>query len=176
MDSVRQRETHHRSAFRLLLAQVLVLFTASACISLNLTPQKGERSKGVQFTPPSAPYISLSTTHADLAWQNKQNGNSISYFSTCNDPADPSLEIISNELFADMRDLNVIRRDTRLFNAREALDIEVEGKVEGVPTKVRALIFKKNGCIYTLTLVGLPPVFEEDRGRFDGFLRSFQAP
>lgn len=176
MDSVRQRATQHRSTLRLLLAQVVLLIATSACISLNLTPQKGERSKGVRFTPPSDPYVSLNTTQADVAWQNKLNGNSISFFSTCNDPADPSLELVSKELFADMRDLNVLRRDTRLFNAREALDLEVEGKVEGVATRVRALIFKKNGCIYTLSHVGLPPVFDHDRERFDGFLRSFEAP
>lgn len=148
----------------------------SGCVSVNLTPQKGERSKGVQFSPPPEPYLNLTSTPADVAWQNKMNGNSISFFSSCNDPADPQLDAISNELFAEIRDLNIIRRELLLFNAREALDIEIEGKVEGVPTRVRAMIFKKNGCTYTLTHVGIPSEFEKDRKHFDGFLRSFQAP
>jgi len=161
---------------RIALTQLAMLVALSACVSLNIAPQKGERSRGVHFMPPPRPYLVLKSTTADAAWQNKENGNSISFFSNCNEPSPQSLEAVSRELFLDLRDLKVLRRELRLFNAREALDIEVEGRVEGVPTRVRAVIFQKNGCTYTLSHVGLPTVFETDREFFDGFLRSFQAP
>ena len=61
-------------------------------------------------------------------------------------------------------------------NGREALETEVEGKLDGVMTRIRALVFKKNGCTYTISHIGVPRTFEEDRGRFTEFLGNFQAP
>ena len=159
-------------------AAALILATSigTACVSVNIAPKSGERSKGVDFRSPGSPFATLKDTRADGAWQNRENGNSISYFSTCHDPADPSLETVSRELFAELRDLKVLRQEQPSFNGREALDIEVEGKVEGVPTRIHALIFKKNDCTYTLSHIGLPRGFESDRKRFEDFLGSFQAP
>lgn len=157
-----------------LTAITMVVFCA--CVSVNLGPKPGERSKGVDYRAPASPYEFLKDTRADGAWQNKSNGNSISYFSTCNDPADPALETVSRELFNELKDIRTIKQESSNFNSRESLEMEVEGKVDGVPTRIRALMFKKNGCTYTLSHIGLPKGFDADRRMFDDFLRSFQAP
>lgn len=147
----------------------------AGCVSVNIGQKAGERSEGVDVAPPPSPFEAIKT-RADGAWQNKANGNSISYFSTCNDPADPPLDSVARELFADMKNLRIIRQFQTTFGSREALDSEVEGSVEGVPTRIRSMIFKKNGCMYTISYVGITKAFDEDRQRFDTFLRSFRAP
>jgi len=155
---------------------VLSLVLGSACVSVSIGPKDGERSKGVQFTDPPAPYKALKDAHADGAWQNAQNGNSISYFSTCNDPADAPLETVSRDLFGGLQDMKQIKRATTVYNGREALDEEVEGKVDGILTRVHAVLFKKNGCTYALSFIGVARAFEQDRSIFEHFLREFRAP
>jgi hypothetical protein len=159
-----------------LAAAVAALMSVVSCVSVNIGPKPGERSKGVEYNAPEKPYDKLKDTRADSAWQNTVNGNSISYFSTCNDPADPPLETVARDLFSELRDMIVIRENSKPFNSREALDMEVEGKVDGVPTRVRAVIFKKNGCTYTLSHIGVPRAFESDRPKFQTFIESFKAP
>ena len=170
-----QRTTSILTRLRMTAALTAFLLTG-ACVSVNLGQGKAERSKGVQYTAPGGDFKPLSDTRADGAWQSKSTGNSVSYHSICNDPADPTLEIVSRELFSEMTDLKTIRSATTTFNGREALDMEIEGKVEGVPTRIHSMVFKRNDCIYTLTYIGLPKNYDGERANFANFLRSFQAP
>ena len=158
------------------LLTLLAVCATPACVSVNIGAKAPGKSKGVTYVAPTAPFESLSDTSADSAWQNKRNGNSISFYSSCNDPSDPPLEAVSKDLFNDMTELKVIRQESTPFNGRESLNMEVEGKIDGVDTRIRSLVFKKNDCIYTLSFIGLPKSFEQDRARFESFVRSFQAP
>ena len=153
----------------------ILIATAVACVSVNIGPKGAEKSKGVDFSPPEKPFENMNS-NADGAWQNRTNGNSISYLSTCNDPADPALETVTRELFSGITELRTIQSKETTFNGREALDSEVIGRVDGVLTRVRAVVFKKNTCLYTISYIGVPKAFEEDRQRFDAFLGSFRAP
>ena len=60
--------------------------------------------------------------------------------------------------------------------AGDALDTEAEARVEGVPTKIRTLVFKKNGCLYTLSLIGISKNFDKGIEPFETFVKGFQAP
>jgi hypothetical protein len=162
-----------------LISQVILLgiFSLSTgCVSVNIGAKAGVKSQGVSFAEPTAPFEKMDKSRADGAWQNKNNGSTISYFSTCNDPSDPPLDSVSTELFSDLNNFHIVRQEPTRFNGREALDSEVEGTVEGVNTRIRSMVFKKNGCLYSLTLVGLGKQFEEDRPRFSEFLKGFRAP
>lgn len=161
---------------RIVAAVSIASTLATGCVSIKLGPGPGERSTGVQFAPPTEPFSLLPNTKADGAWQNKNNGNSISYYSTCNDPADPPLETVTKELFADLKDLKTLQSQTVTFNGREGLESEVEGQIDGVSTRIHALVYKKNNCLYTLSYIALTKSFDEDKGRFLEFMRSFQAP
>ena len=153
----------------------VLIATAVACVSVNIGPKGAEKSKGVEVDAPEKPFEAMDS-NADGAWQNRTNGNSISYLSTCNDPADPALENVTRELFSGITELRTIQSKETTFNGREALDSEVIGRVDGVLTRVRAVVFKKNTCLYTISYIGVPKAFEEDRPRFDAFLRNFRAP
>ena len=148
----------------------------SSCVSINLGAGKGQRAKNVHFKEPSAPFLVLNDSKADRAWQNRKNGNSISYLSTCNDPADPTLDAATQDLFGDLENLHTIKSDHITFNGREGLKTEVEGQIDGVATQVEAIVFKKNNCLYTLSYVGLKKSFDADRANYEAFCSSFQAP
>lgn len=162
------------------LVQLLIVgigaTTLTACISVNIGPKGPEKSKNVVALAPPAPYQALKGARADGAWQNPQDGNSISYLSTCNEQSDPSLEAATEELISAFGSTKTLSQKKLEFDGRDALDTEAEARVEGVPTKIRALVYKKNGCLYTLSLIGVSKSFGKGIPAFESFVRGFQAP
>lgn len=149
---------------------------AIGCVSVSISPKGPDRSREAKYKSPAAPFEEIGTTPADHAWQNAGNGNTISYLSSCNDPAEPSLESAAAEMVADLRDLKTLRSEFIRFNGREALDQEVEGRIEGVTTRVHTLIFRKNACLYTLSYVGVAKAFPVNTGDFQNFVKGFEVP
>lgn len=154
----------------------LAVFAATGCVSVNLGGKGSSKAEGVKTREPSAPFARLPSQHADQAWQNKRTGNTISYLSTCNDPADPPIETILRELAGTFDDARIVKSSGGPYNGREALQAEIEGFVDGVKTRAAVTIFKKNDCAYSLSYVGVERSFDADRGRFQEFLEGFHAP
>lgn len=168
--------------FAILLAMVC---SATACVSVNLGGGKVEKSDGVKFTPPLG-FKALDNGRADSAWNNASTGSTIAFQSNCGDTSDAPLESIATDLFADFEQSKDTRNERIAFDGREALDREVEGKVDGVSTRVRAIIYKKNKCSYVLTFVALTKslvadtknkaAINGDATQFERFAASFKAP
>ena len=173
-----RRLLNSRPAVSFAIAAVAVFSAASlmsACVSVNIGPKAGLKSSEVKFSAPPAPFDAIGNVPADGAWQNKKNGNTISFYSVCNDPADPPIDVVMRDLFAELEGLKTVHTENRTFDSREALDTEVEGRLDGVPTRIHAVVYKKNSCTYTLSYIGVPKSFEEDRPRFANFLGNFRA-
>ena len=165
-----------------LFRKPLFLVLASAClmmqgcVSVNLGPKGPSKSKNVAFITPGLPYRQIKGSPADGAWQNPENGNSISFLSTCNEESDPSLEAATDEMISAFGETKQLSQKKFEFDGRDALDTQAEARVEGVPTKIRALVFKKNACLYTLSLIGISKSFSKGEKPFDDFVKGFQAP
>lgn len=159
-----------------LALSMLMSLTQFGCVSLNIQSQKAMKSDGVEFQAPPHPFSALDSSRADGAWQNKGNGNTISYLSDCNDPLEPSQDSVARELFSDLRNVRFRRSESFTYNTRSAVNIEVEGEVEGIATRIHAVVFRKNGCLYTLTFVGVAKSYDDDHVHFNGFLQGFRAP
>jgi hypothetical protein len=155
---------------------ILPIFILSACISVSIGPKGPEKSKNVKVVAPAAPFKEVKGLKADGAWQNANNGNSISYLSTCNEQADPTLEVATDEVISAFGETKQLSQKKLEFDGRDALDTEAEARVEGVPTKIRTLVFKKNGCLYTLSLIGIAKHFAKDGASFETFVKGFEAP
>ena len=150
--------------------------TLTGCISVNLGPKTPEKSMNVAANAPSPPFQVLKGARADQAWQNPEDGNSISYLSTCNEQSDPSLEIATEEIVSGLGNTKTLSQKKSEFDGRDALDTIAEARVEGVPTKIHALVFKKNACVYTLSLIGLKKSFDRGEPYFAAFVKGFRAP
>jgi hypothetical protein len=165
-----------RIQIRIFWLLLTTLGMSAGCVSVNIPSNKPERSK-VSLNPPVSPFQKSSMEgSADGVWRNPRTGNNISYLTQCGDKADPDLESIRSELALGLSDYRVISSSRFDYNSREALRSTIAGKVDGIDTKMDVVVFKKNGCIYTLTLVGLAPRLQEDVGAFDKFISGFQAP
>lgn len=175
------------SKFQILFAIVLVLFMSGvSCVSVNIGGGKTERSSGVGYTNPGGGFKPIKNERADFAWNNGSTGSTIAFQSTCGDTTDASLESIAEDLFNGFEQRKELRDERIPFDGREALSREVEGKVDGVMTRVQALIYKKNSCSYILTFVALKKgavadtshkaAINGDVAEFERFTSSFKAP
>ncbi len=168
------------------IAVAALVLPAPGCVSVNIGPGKMEKSDGVKYQAPTTGFREIKKSGADSAWNNSSTGSTIAYQSNCGDAAETSLDSIAEDLFVGFEQSKTLKKERVPFDGREALDIEVEGKVDGVQTRVRALAYRKNDCAYVLTLVALPkslvadtaskPAASSDLSEFSKFLSTFKAP
>jgi len=197
-NSVKEKPTRSRASrgLRLSVNSTLLCLTAiavlagPACVSVNIGPGKVEKSDGVKFQAPAAGFRPIKKSEAksgaDSAWNNSATGSTIAYQSNCGDSAETSLDSIAEDLFVGFEQSKTLKKDRVPFDGREALDLEMEGKVDGVQTRVRAVVYRKNECAYVLTFVVLPtslvadtknkPAASGDLSEFSKFISSFKAP
>lgn len=153
----------------------LFFLAATTCVSVKIPTGSGSRATEVKFAEPEKPFQEISNAAADRAWLSKVTGNTISYVSDCNGSSDPSLQQLENESLGVLNKLNVIETKTLDFNGRDARSTVAEGEVDGVSVKTALVIFKKNGCNYTLTYGGVRKSFETEKRYFDRFTQNFHA-
>lgn len=154
----------------------LSFFIFCNCVSVNIAPNNIHKADNLKFNEPGSGFEKFSSAAADKAWQNPKFGNSISFLTTCNDSNDPSLEVISNELLMSLGDYKIIKSDKTTASGREALQVTAETSIEGIPTKIEYLVFKKNSCSFTLSYVATSKHFNQFQDVFQNFIKSFEVP
>lgn len=155
---------------------VLAAFSFSACVSVKLPAPTNKKAEKVIFTAPKAPYQVISSGNADVAWLSGKTGNTISFLSECESPADASMKQIQNESLSVLSNLKVESDEEVAYNGRQALVTVASGKVDGVPVKMKLVIFKKNNCNYTLSYAGVEKNFAPELPEFSRFMQNFKAP
>jgi len=148
----------------------------SGCVSVNLPLGKPAKAKDIALTEPAEPFAKFSTGAVDRAWQNKKNGNTIGYLTDCNPSDDLDLKALESEALSALNSLKVTAHDNFSFNDREAIRTTAQGQVDGVSVSMSLVIFKKNGCSFTLSYVGRSKVFQTNETDFTNFVERFQVP
>lgn len=157
-------------------ALLLVLLIVGACVSVKIPTGSGARAKDVKYSIPEKPFRDIENAAADQAWISEKTGNTISYVSECNGSADPTLQQLENDTLGVLNKLTVTESKEADFNGRTARSTVAEGEVDGVAVKTELLIFKRNGCNYTLSYGGILKNFEAERRHFQKFTQGFHAP
>lgn len=159
---------------------VIFLFLSLAvggCVTVKMANDgTGKRAENVSYSEPKKPFEKEDRKEVDAAWKNPKNGNLLSYVSDCADPTDPSLEQITGGILTGLSDLKVNNEETQMVQGREGKRVYASGKVDGVPSEIDLLVFKRNHCIYILTYLGVKKSFSEDRQAFTRFIEGFKTP
>lgn len=154
---------------------VTYLFIFTACVSVKLGNEDVAKSKKIDFTPPSQPFTDVSLKNADRSWQNPSTGTTLSYLSICNDTSDPSVESIRDTTLHGLENSKIEKEELIPYNAREALKSDISGQLDGVKVRVKLLIFKKNFCNYTISMVAIQNKMSTDSEVFENFIKGFKA-
>jgi hypothetical protein len=148
----------------------------TSCVSVELPGNKVTSAKGVEYQDPGGSYEEIKAKNADKTWLSKKSGNTISYLSECGNTADPSLQSIESDSLSALSNLEILKTETITFNGRGARQTVAAGTVDGVPVALSLLVFKKNGCNYTLSYGGLEKQFNGELPVFENFKKNFKAP
>ncbi len=154
----------------------IFIVTLLGCVSVNVGGAKVVRSNEIRFSEPTKPFREVKTSEQDKAWRNEKNGNTISFLSECNDPAEPSLEQIVDGITSDVDEAKKIERDQIEFNSRPAIHSMIDGKVDGISTRFELVVFKKDNCIFVLTYAAVSSDFASNQKDFNMFAKRFQVP
>lgn len=144
---------------------------------MNLGNKDVNRSDEVKYREPPTPYSEITLKSADRAWQNRSTGVTLSYLSVCRDNADPDLEVLRDNTLRGIESLKLEKDEKVTYNGREGLRSYATGSLDGIKVAMRLLIFKKNFCNYTISMVGVQGRLSvSDEAVFTQFLEGFVAP
>lgn len=165
-----------RTALLFILVIPFTVLAGAGCVTVKIADNDVRRAEGVKFNEPSAPFTKEDRDEVDAAWKNSANGNVISYLSDCNDPTDPPLTQITAGVVGGLSELNILDEKSVTVQGREGRRVHASGKVDGVPTEIDILAFKRNHCIFVLSYVGVKAAFAANRPAFNKFIEGFRAP
>lgn len=147
-----------------------------SCVSVQLPGGKVISAKDVELKAPPPPFKEIASANSDKAWISEISGNTVSYLSECGSTHEPSLQQIEGESLSALTGLQQLKVEDLTFNGRAARKSTSKGDLDGVPVQISLLIFKKNGCTFTLSYGGVASRFTDEEGHFNAFLQSFKAP
>lgn len=160
------------------LRQILLIyiFFNIACVSIDIPKNELRRSTNYTFTKPNSnDFKTAESNELDHLWTHKDNGNSISVLSDCSSSYDPSLLQIKDGITSGINNLKTKSSNYKTFNKRKALFTHIQGDVDGVMTEFDLVIFKKNGCVYTLTHVATKNSYNATKDIFSKFVSNFKV-
>lgn len=136
---------------------------------------ESSRAKNYSLESPTQDFEKRSKENFDRYWINPQNGNAISLQTSCNKSLDPSLDNLLQKNLKGINDIKEIEREEIHYNEREALSTLHIGEVDGVPVKIKTIVFKKNHCNYSLNYFGVKGSFQKDLSTFERFIKNFRV-
>jgi hypothetical protein len=164
------------SQARYLTLLTLLIFVGSACVSVNIKPNAVTKSKNYRFTAPASPFQKMTTGQADHAWQDEKNGNTIAVYSECSEGLKPTLSDLQNDVLQVLSPMEVLNQRDQLIQDIMGRRAQARGEMDGRSVEIELVVFTKDNCAYTLTLMGRAAKVEGSREAFNKFLTGFSIP
>ncbi len=111
----------------------------------------------------------------DLAFLHGPTSGVIQANASCQPGLDIPLEALRNHLLIGFTEREVVEERRIEVDGREALDMHVRAKLDGVPVEFRMTILKKNDCVFDFALVAAPDTFAGLEPTYDRFLGGFHS-
>lgn len=124
-----------------------------SCVNVSL-PESTHKATNVNFVEPKKPFVQIFPHEIDGAWRHAPTGTTISYFTECKNPTNPSIENIIKGAVSALSDpiLSPIK-EYNMGEDRPAKTVQATGMVGKVKSKIEVVVAKYEDCIYLLSLV-----------------------
>jgi len=123
--------------------------------------------------PPS--WRAIEASEALLAFRDDQAGATIAVNGRCGkDGDDVPLIALTNHLFLQFTERQLLSQDTVRMDGREALRTRMLAALDGVPKRYTVYVLKKDGCVYDFLRIA-DAATGSDEAHFEHFVRGFAA-
>lgn len=156
------------------LSIVIIVLFITACVSVTLKTEPTKPAEGIAYQQPADPFENAGDKKYP-SWIQKKTGNVISIFSECSSQ-DVSLSQLQNDALAALDEAKIVREEKIKFENHDALKTWIEGKTNGIDSKLLVVNFKKSNCGYTISYGGRNKSFNKDLPAFDQFIASLRIP
>jgi hypothetical protein len=95
----------------------------------------------------------IKTSGADFAIFNKKTSSIFLINSACRKNEASSLNALSSALLSGIEEIETISKEVKQYFDREAHELRLTGKVDGIKTYINILTTQKNYCIYDFVLI-----------------------
>ena len=154
------------------LLGTLLLLLASCSIS---GPLRVDRSATTYFFPeaPAGWEKKIPQDGAEYFYQHKSSGAVLSVSSLCDRYEESKLEILARSALDPVESQKDIESKTYILDGREAFEVYVEGKLDGVPVQVDYVSWRKDDCLFDFSIQAAPKISSKVREEFHSMLKKF---
>ena len=163
-----------------------LLVLAAAALLLSCTPRKIRQARRLEGRylvghPQGEAWSPVDPGGADYAWYNQRSRAAIYTDSNCGSRfEDASLDSLLGHLLHGLGGGAPLVEERLSVGGREALLQVREGRVDGMSTRVAAVVLKKDGCTFDLVYLASPEQFQDDlqplREVMEGFTTLWTQP
>jgi hypothetical protein len=157
---------------------VFIVIALTLSIGCQSKAHKKPKSNEGQFitATPEGSWKKVEPGGADKAWYHPDIGASIYFDSNCKERfEDGRLEDLITHLTFGLVQGAPLREEMLMLDGREALLRVYDGKMDGVPVRVGAVVTKKNECLYDGVYIASPSEFDAQWSAFVEVISGFKT-
>lgn len=136
--------------------------------------------QGNRFTGPTTAYHFAAPegwqrvdSQGDLAWMHPATHAIVEVDASCDPALDLPLEALARQLVIGFTEVETLSAERFMLDEREALQLQLRAKLDGVPQELSIVVLKKNGCQYDFVLAGPAGSLGTVGEAFNASVRSF---
>lgn len=151
---------------------------ASGCAGGSAVKDDGTVQSDVanyQIKAPEGGWSEVSVGDSDAAWVHETLHATLMVNALCEGVDDAPLTALTNHLLFGTTDREFVAQEEVMVSRRAALESTVNFKLDGVPRRMKALVMKKDGCVYDIVYAAPPESFEKGLAGYVSLRSNFDV-
>lgn len=128
-----------------------------------------------QIKAPAGGWSEVSVGNSDAAWVHETYHATLMVNALCEGVDDAPLTALTNHLLFGTTDREFVSQEEVMVSRRAALESTVNFKLDGVPRRMKALVMKKDGCVYDIVYAAPPEKFDEGLSGYTALRSNFDV-
>lgn len=146
----------------------------TSCISVGIPATQIVSSQTLKYTDPKPPFIKAGLKGLEASWKSNQTSNIITLQSNCSSDTESTLDSMEADAKSAFDQAVQINTREYLFLERKAKRSLIKGDIDGVGLMMDILVFKKDGCSYTIAFSGRK--LDSESELFETFVNGLRIP
>lgn len=132
---------------------IIIISILTACSSDSGAYKKSDRVLNSLLKNPPSPWNEINSEGSDYALINSKSKSIFLFNSACRKFESSNLSNLTSSLLSGIENIEILDRKSSTLNDRDAVEVLVSGKLDGVQRFFKIITIQKNSCIYDFMLI-----------------------